>query len=137
MKEETTEVKNAIKCGFYILKKILYCDMVLNGVQVNIEDKKYLCLYLGILNTDNSISKAINHKNKILSKNLTTKEILTIYNDYFTEILLNIDFNNIYNMYEYLLNNEVIRLFNQMNKIKIDKQKILKGDKNAYNRNSM
>ena len=77
-----------------------------------------MSLYLGFLNTQNSISNELKEPGfrvyeKIKYKKLTTQEYIDIYKDHFVEIFNQIDFNSITNYFYFLLDQDVVRNINR------------------------
>ena len=93
--------------------------------EFSLEDKKYLSLYLGVLNTENSItnylkSKNINIKTFINFNILSQEEYLKIYNNYFIGILDEINYKYIEDYMRYLLSKKAVKIFNRDNKFFMD-----------------
>ena len=97
---------------------------------ISLEGKKYLSLYLGIINSPNRIS---NKYKTIFSELSFEYELLNsdsynyLYNLYFAEKLNNINFNSINDYFNFLLEQEVIKKVNDEGSIfkKNDSNKIL------------
>ena len=125
MKENNNEVKMSIYAGMSIFDLIKDVDIILEKQSITLQDKKYLSLYLGIINTNNIVSyylksKDINIGTFINFKYLKSEEYLEIYNKYFVEIFKEISFESINDNLEYLLNKKVIKMFNKDNSYYID-----------------
>ena len=117
MENEVLEVKQALYAGMGIYKELMNSVIEVNSKKLSLEDKKYLSLYLGILNTENGISKQLKEPGfrvykRIKYKQLTNEEYMNIYKEHFIEIFNQIDFNSIINNFEYLLSFDVVQNFN-------------------------
>ena len=117
---ENNEVKNAIYSGMSIFNVLKNSIVEVDNKKVSLEDKKYLSLYLGVINSENIISLEFND---LFSKLYLDYELLDmslymdIYIEYFIEIFKNIDFGSIKNYFEYLLEKEIIKKVNNDNGI--------------------
>lgn len=126
MKGICDEVKTSVYAGMSIFDVIKDFELNMYGENVSLEDKKYLSLYLGLVNTKNKISlflkeKEIKFKLKINYKFLRQEEYLEIYNSYFVEIMNEINFNSIEEHLNYLLSKKVVQDFNRCNGHYVDK----------------
>lgn len=126
MEKEILEVKQALYVGMSIYKELMNSIIEVNNKKLSLEDKKYLSLYLGLLNTENSISVKLKEPGfrvykRIKYKQLTNEEYINIYKEYFVEIFNQIDFNSIMNCFEFLINNEVVQNINKAFRFDIDK----------------
>ena len=120
MKENYNEVKESLYRGMSIFNILKDVGVVMNGKEVLTEDKKYLSLYLGIINSDNKISIYLKEKNIKFGfpktiRDLTQEQYLEIYNKYFIDILNEINFESIEYNFNYLLSKKVVRDFNRSN----------------------
>ena len=120
------EIKNSIYTGMSIYIKLENLKIRLRKDLLTQEHKKYLSLYLGILNTKNQISSILNPQNKSLNievkyNHLDSNEYLEIYENNFSNILLDINFESWEDYLNYLLDKDVIKEFNTINNIKINK----------------
>jgi len=118
MQNEILEVKQALYAGMSIYKDLINSSIEINGKKLSLEDKKYIGLYLGILNTKNSISLKLKEPGftvykRVRYKQLANEEYIKIYNEHFVEIFNQIDFNSILNCFEFLLNYDVVQNFNK------------------------
>lgn len=125
MKENYREVKTTIYAGMSIFNLIKDIDITLENQIITLDDKKYLSLYLGIMNTNNVVSNYLRGKNIKIGtfinfKYLSHDQYLDIYNKYFTDIFNEIGFESINDNLEYLLNKKIIKMFNKSNNYHID-----------------
>lgn len=128
MKENCEEVKRALYAGMAILNLIKNYDLSIDGENISLEDKKYLSLYLGIINSKNKVSSYLKEKEikfrinfNFNPKLLKKEDYLEIYNKYFVDIFNDINFNSIECNLDYLLNKEIIQEFNRCNGHIVDK----------------
>lgn len=100
------EIKNTIYTGISIFKIIKNSIVKIDKQIVSLEDKKYLSLYLGIINCDID-EYCIEYEpiNKYLYND--------IYNEYFKDILINLDLSSTNNYYNSLLNTDIVKKFNK------------------------
>ena len=120
MKQNYDEVKVSLYEGMSIFNVLKDCDVNMNNEVVSLEDKKYISMYIGLINSKNSISLYLKEKNIKFKfgfnyKFLKQEEYLEIYNSYFVEILKEIDFNSIEQHFNYLLNKKIVQDFNKCN----------------------
>lgn len=120
MEKNYQEVKMSIYAGMSIFDTIKNCQIEIDGRNISLEDKKFLSLYLGIINTENEISKfmklkKLNFNIKVNFNFLNTEKYLEIYNNYFIEILNNIRFESMEEYFNSLLDKEIIKAFNENN----------------------
>ena len=125
MKENYREVKTTIYAGMSILNLIKDIDINFENQTITLEDKKYLSLYLGIINTNNAVSNYLKKQNIKIGtfinfKYLSHEQYLHIYNEYFTDIFNEIGFESINDNLNYLLNKKIIKIFNKSNNYCID-----------------
>ncbi len=125
MKKEIYEVKNSIYVGICIYKNINYLLTEAFDELLIDEDKKYLSLYLGLLNTDNHISKSLNISYHKLNKQIDYDELehdeyIKLYDKYFFDILRNMDFCSIDSFFELLISKDIVQLFNRILSINTD-----------------
>ena len=112
---ENNEVKNAIYGGMSIFNVLKNSIVKVQDKNVSIEDKKYLSLYLGIINSENRISLEFND---LFSEFYLNYELLDmslymdIYLEHFIEIFRNIDFDSIDNYFKFLLEKEIVKKVN-------------------------
>lgn len=137
MKDNYEEVKKAVYTGMATFNLIKDYDLKLYNKNLNLEDKKYLSLYLGIINTNNNFSLFLKENEirfginfKCSYKLLSTEDFLNLYNDYFVDVIKEINFNSIEENVNYLLSKKIIQDFNKcnghnLNKIINDKNKQL------------
>ena len=62
MKENCEEVKSSLYAGMAIFNLIKDYDLSIDKDNISLEDKKYLSLYLGIINSKNRISSYLKAK---------------------------------------------------------------------------
>lgn len=120
MKGNCEEVKTSVYAGMSIFNVLKDIEVNMGEEKVSLEDKKYLSLYLGLISTKNCISlflkeKEINFKFKINYKFLKQDEYLEIYNNYFINIIDDINFNSIEEYLNYLLSKKIVQDFNRCN----------------------
>lgn len=118
MKNEVLEVKEALYAGMSIYKELMNSVVEVNKKQLTLEDKKYMSLYLGLLNTDNDISNQLKDSEyriykKIRYNELRQEEYIKLYQEHFVEIFNQIDFNSITNYFDFLLEQEVVDNINK------------------------
>ena len=126
MKENYKEVKVSVYAGMSIFNLIKDCELSIKDEVISLDDKKYLSLYLGIINTKNNISnylkeKNIRFNNLVTFKGLNQEDYIKIYNNYFIEIFDEINFNSIEQNFEFLLSKDIIKKFNKSNGHYVDK----------------
>jgi len=126
MKNNYDEVKISLYEGMSIFNVLKDYDINMNDKNISIDDKKYLSLYLGLINSKNSISLYLKEKNikfkfRFNYKFLKQEEYLEIYNSYFIEILKEINFNSIEEHLNYLLSKKIVQDFNRCNGHYVDK----------------
>ena len=117
------EIKNSIYAGMSIYKKLENLKIRLRKDLLTQEDKKYLSLYLGILNTNNKMSNILNPRKRILNievkfEKLDMNEYIEIYNNNFSSILLDVNFECLDEYTNYLLSKDIVKNFNDINGIK-------------------
>lgn len=120
MKEKNEEVKKTIYAGMSIFDIIKDLEINMNKESISLEDKKYLSLYLGIINTKNEVSKYLEEKEikfnfKINFKYLKKEKYLEIYNNYFVDVFNEVSFESIEENLNSLLNKKVVQDFNRCN----------------------
>ena len=126
MENKYNDIKDLIYEGVNIYSEIKNCKLEIEQCKLSIEDKKYLALYLGILNTNNIISKTLKKYNctyniQVNCRNLDKQNFSNIFNNYFIEIFNNNSFETIYDYFYYLLEQEVVKKFNYVNNVSINK----------------
>lgn len=127
MKGNYQEVKTSVYAGMSIFSLIKDTEISIGEGIMSLEDKKYLSLYLGLINTKNTISDYLKSKNVNIStfinySFLNNEEYLKIYNTYFVDILDEINFESIESHFDYLLSKEVVKSFNRNYGYHIDKE---------------
>jgi len=128
MEEKYEEVKMTIYEGMAIFNLIKDYDLSIDKENINLKNKKYLSLYLGIMSTKNKITEYL-EKNKINFKTyfnfnkkiLKIEDYIELYNNYFVEIFNEINFDSIYKYIKYLLGKKIVQDFNEANGYYIDK----------------
>lgn len=116
--------------GVGIFNELNKCKISFNQYNLNIEDKKYLSLYLGLIKVLSKYDlhfKLLNKRLNIQVNNYRLDKNTTEYilNNYFSEIIDIIDDEN---YLSYLLDKKVIKMFNSLNginNIPKEKNKIL------------
>ena len=128
MKENCEEVKKSLYTGMAIFNLIKDYDLNIGRDNISLEDKKYLSLYLGIMNTKNRISSYLKEKEirfrinfNCNPKLLRKEDYIQLYNKYFVDIFNEINFNSIECNLDYLLNKKIIQEFNRYNGHIVDK----------------
>jgi len=126
MKGNCEEVKLSVYAGMSIFDLLKGCEIKIWDKAISIEDKKYLSLYLGIINTKNKISSYLDKENIkfniLINFNfLHQDKYLKIYNEYFSDILMDVDFESIENYLTYLLSKDIIKSFNKSNGYHVNK----------------
>lgn len=117
MENEVLEVKQALYAGMSIYNDLMNSVVDVDNKKLSLEEKKYMSLYLGLLNTENSISIKLQEPKfkvykRIKYKQLTKEEYINIYKEHFIEIFNQVDFNSVINYFNFLLNNEVVQKLN-------------------------
>ncbi|MBQ2947185.1 MAG: hypothetical protein IJE04_05030 [Bacilli bacterium] len=128
MKENFEEVKISVYAGMAIFNLIKDYDMSINREDISLEDKKYLSLYLGIINSKNRISLYLKENGIKFSINfncnpelLKRDDYIQLYNKYFVDLFNEISFDSIESNLDYLLNKKIIQEFNRCNGHIVDK----------------
>lgn len=126
MKNEILEVKQALYAGMSIYKELMNSIVEINGKKITLEDKKYMSIYLGMLNTENIISTKLKEPGyrvykRVKYKQLTNEEYMNIYKEHFVELFNQMDFNSIVNCFNSLLDNEVIINLNNAFRFNVNK----------------
>lgn len=118
MEKEFLSVKNAVYEGMSIYSIIMCSEIVIDGYSLNYEDKKYLSLYLGMINTTNGFSnllkeKGYNYDFNISYKVLDTNNYIQLYIRNFVDIFKQIPFESFNEYVEYLLDKDIIKRINE------------------------
>lgn len=120
MKKVNEEIKLSVYAGMSIFNLLKKCKIKINNKCITEDEKKYLSLYLGIINTENVFSKYLTQKH--VSFNILVNYILlepvdyiSIYNKHFIDILNDIRFFSIIEYINYLLNKDIVKEFNASN----------------------
>ena len=128
MKENCEEVKSSLYAGMAIFNLIKDYELSIDKDNISLEDKKYLSLYLGIINSKNRISSYLKEKEirfrinfNYNPKLLKSEDYIELYNKYFIDIFKCISFNSIECNLDYLLNKKIIQEFNKCNGHIVDK----------------
>lgn len=128
MKENCEEVKRSLYTGMAIFNLIKDYDLTIGREDISLEDKKYLSLYLGIINSKNKISNYLKEKEIRFRINfnsnpklLKREDYIDLYNKHFIDIFKCINFNSIECNLDYLLNKKIIQEFNRCNGHIVDK----------------
>lgn len=100
------EIKNTIYTGISIFKIIKNSIVKIDKQIVSLEDKKYLSLYLGVINCD---IKKCDIDYEPINKYLYDE----IYSEYFKDTLINLDLSSIDNYFNSLLNIDIVKRFNR------------------------
>ena len=100
------EIKNTIYTGISIFKIIKNSIVKIDKEIVSLEDKKYLSLYLGVINCD---IKKCDIDYEPINKYLYDE----IYNEYFKDILINLDLSSLDNYFNSLLETNIVKRFNK------------------------
>lgn len=114
---EREKIKKSIYAGMSIYKAIENKKIVINNEVINKEDKKYISLYLGLLDITN-ICKDV----EIIYESLSKEEYLEVYKNNFVEIIKLINFDSLNEYLSYILSKDIINLFNQKYEININKE---------------
>lgn len=126
MNKVNDEVKTSLYVGMSIFKLIKDQELNIRNKNLTLEDKKYLSLYLGIINSKNKISTYLKQKEvkfnlKIPFKYLDKEEYIELYTNYFIDIFKEVNFESIEIHLKYLLSKEIIQIFNRSNGHYVDK----------------
>ena len=128
MKENCEEVKSSLYAGMAIFNLIKDYELSIDKDNISLEDKKYLSLYLGIINSKNRISSYLKAKEirfrinfNCNPKLLKKEDYIELYDKYFIDIFKCISFNSIECNLDYLLNKKIIQEFNRCNGHIVDK----------------
>lgn len=119
------EIKNSIYTGICIYKKLRNTILKIGDDIVTLEDKKDLALYLGIINTDNSISKLLQGTDlklnaQVTFKNLDNEEVENLYSYYIKSHLINFNLDNIYTFFDNLLDTNIVKKLNKQYNFTLD-----------------
>lgn len=120
MIKEIEEVKRAIYVGMSIFNVLKNSIVKINKEIVSLEDKKYISLYLGLINSENKISYEFNDlfsQYNINYEILDMGSYMELYIEYFIKIFESIDFNSIDNYFYYLLGKEIVKKVNADNSL--------------------
>lgn len=127
MRDNYKEVKKTLYKGLTIFNMIKDYDLKINKDYIGLEDKKFLSLYLGIINTENKVSSYLKQNDidlksfvNVESYELSMEEYLRLYENYFVEIFYSLSFNSLETIFNYLLSKNIIQEFNQYNGYCID-----------------
>lgn len=118
MRNDLSEIKNAVYEGVCIYNTLKNLILIIEGERVLQDDKKFLSLYLGLINLNNSISKKnsqneINMELKINYEKLDKEAYYYLYNESFKNILSEVNFNSITEYLNSLLFKDVVIKFNR------------------------
>lgn len=118
MKKDLFEIKNAMYAGVCLYNRLRKTILEIEGEYVSLEDKKVLGLYLGILHTQNSVSNKVMDTELFKNTNIGYKSVdeydyFNSYEKYFKYIFDNMNFENIEDYFQSLLNNEIIVKLNR------------------------
>lgn len=130
MKYTLFEIQKCLFVSIDLYKQFKDTKIEFDDYELTQEDKKYLCLYFGVLYSDNKISRLINKQNNLDSQkytinNLNYEEYIQIYNESFEPLLSDKCFKSIYNYFKFLLGQDIIKRYNLFDKIDVDVQKRL------------
>ena len=114
---EREKIKKSIYAGMSIYKAIENKKIVINNEVINKEDKKYISLYLGLLDITNICEDV-----EIIYESLSKEEYLEVYKNNFVEIIKLINFDSLNEYLSYILSKDIINLFNQKYEININKE---------------
>lgn len=125
MENNVQEVKEAIYAGMSIYNTLKNFSMESSGKEVSLEDKKYISLYLGILYSNNEIGRELHERKNIIYRKvkynkLNKEELLQTYTEGFVDILTQVDFESIFNYFNFLLNNEHVSTINKSYRIEVN-----------------
>lgn len=130
IKKETLEVQNALYVGMDLYKQLRNTKFVIGDYEFKPIDNICYCLYLGILCTDNEISKELKevYKFPIQQYNIkkwNDKQYVELYKECFSQILDNQNFENINDYCAFLLKNEGVIKYIEYDVKKYDYQKVI------------
>lgn len=120
MKEQFNEIDNSIFEGLKIFNELKNCKIKLDDNFISINDKKYLSLYLGLINSENKVSELLKNYNFNIHtscKELNEQKYKEILNMYFLDIFSQVNFETIEDYLNFLLNKKIIKVFNKINSI--------------------
>ena len=106
MNKEKTELKKSIYVGMCIFNCLKGSIIRINDEIVSFEEKKYLSLYFGMISIEGD------EFNNLEYRMLELDEYIDLYKNYFIEIFKNIDFNSKDNYYNFLLEQPIIKRYN-------------------------
>ena len=120
MKNKKLEIGSAVYTGICIYNRLRKSIIQIEGEFVHLEDKIELGLYLGILHSQNSISKLLREtelvsNTKIDYNKLTSREFCELYDLYFKNIMNNINRETIDEYFKALLEKEIVIKLNKEN----------------------
>lgn len=114
---EREKIKKSIYAGMSIYKAIENKKIVINHEPITHEDKKYISLYLGLLDITNICEDV-----EVIYESLSKEEYLEVYKNSFVEIIKLINFDSLNEYLNYILSKDIINLFNEKYEININKE---------------
>ena len=120
MENNNLEIGSAVYTGICIYNRIRKSIIQIEGEFVHLEDKIELGLYLGILHSQNNISRLLKETDLVRNtkfdyKKLTSKEFCELYDLYFKNIINNINRETIEDYFKELLEKEIVMKLNKEN----------------------
>lgn len=123
MQCDKKEIKEAIYAGVCFFDMLKGKIVRINKKIVSFEDKKYLSLYLGLLNSENEISDKFYDSFCSLQISFNALDVnyyKELSNEYFTQLANEINCDTLNNYFMSLLEKEIIKKFNKINNININ-----------------
>ena len=111
-------IKKALYEGVCIYNEILNCKIKLDNILLNNINKKYLALYLGLISVIDTMGIKIHPLNISVNYIKLNKDFfIRVYEDEFNSIT----FNSIEEYMNFLLSKDIIKEFNKINNIFLEK----------------
>ena len=114
---EREKIKKSIYAGMSIYNAIENKKIIINNKIITNEDKKYISLYLGLLDITNICEDV-----EVIYEKLSKEEYLEVYKNNFVEIIKLINFDSLNEYLNYILSKDIINLFNEKYEININKE---------------
>ena len=91
--------------------------IIINNKIITNEDKKYISLYLGLLDITNICEDV-----EVIYEKLSKEEYLEVYKNNFVEIIKLINFDSLNEYLNYILSKDIINLFNEKYELNVNKE---------------
>lgn len=124
MKHEINVVDLSIVEGISIFNEVKKCKLEFNQYKLNINDKKYLSLYLGLINILSKMYIYFENINRKLNmqvnnKPINSKKYKEILCNYFSDVFEGVNFNTVEDYLNFLLDKDIVKIFNKINNVDI------------------